>query len=207
MTDSYRAFLRMMCHFWAPGQDEYLAGEIIQQWSIRQGYRREMATLQAEIMKREAVLGDLLHRKKQQLCKLGRNGRWSAWLEQSKIPRSTADRLVIDHAEFFGLKEELNHRSESDPHDGTISQAARRTTDRLGHTLRSPRSRLTFLKCLGDLLGLEVENGGDESVKMSFTVLPGETSEVVPPIIEMQEDGSVRPINYELRDDGEESVL
>lgn len=58
-TDSYRAFLRSMCSYWAPGQDEYLSGETVHQWSVRQSFRREMSGQQAEVLKREAVLGEL----------------------------------------------------------------------------------------------------------------------------------------------------
>jgi hypothetical protein len=204
-TDTYNAFLRSMCSYWAPGQDEYLSGEIIQQWSVRQGFRREKSTLEAEIMKREAVLGDLLYRKKRELCKPGRNGRWCEWLRQRKIARSTADRLILEHAEFFGLQDGLNQRAGSEPNDGTISQAAYRTCDRLEHTLRSPGARMKFMRCLGDLLGFEVDYGERDSVRLSFPLPQEETTDVAPNIIEVLGDGTIRPVNYELPDDGEES--
>jgi hypothetical protein len=209
MTDSYRAFLRSMCSYWAPGQDEYLAGEIVQQWSVRQSYRREMSGIQAEVLKRDAVLGDLLHRKKRELCKLGRNGRWCAWLRQRKIPRSTADRLVLEHAEFFGLKDELPHREQGEPLEGNISQAAYRTSDRLENMLRTPKSRMTFIRCLSDLLGLDVEFGDNESVRLTIPPPVDESgfTDVAPNVIHVRDDGKVVPVNYELRDDEEDSVL
>jgi hypothetical protein len=208
--DSYRSFLRTMCSFWAPGQDQYLAGEIVQQWSMRQSSRREIATRQAEVLKRDAVLGELLYRKKRELCKLGRNGRWCAWLKQRKIPRSTADRLVLQHAEFFRLEDEFPHRESSEPMDGNISQAAYRTSDRLENMLTTPRSRMTFIRCLADLLGLDLEFTDLESVRLTIPPPVDENSDVndvAPNIIELQPDGTVRPVNYELRDGDEDSVL
>lgn len=208
MTDSYRTFLRSMCSFWAPGQDEYLAGEIVQQWSVRQSYRREMSGLQAEVLKHDAVLGDLLHRKKRELCKLGRNGRWCAWLKQRKIPRSTADRLVLEHAEFFGLADELPHRERNEPLEGNISQAAYRTSDRLENVLTTPKTRMMFVRCLADLLGFDVEFGDGDSVRLTIPRPVDGTvaTDVAPNIIQVSDDGKVVPVNYELRDEEEDSV-
>ena len=208
--DSYRSFIRTMCSFWAPGQDEFLSGEVIHQWSVRQSFRREMCGLQAEILKRDAVLGELLYRKKRDLCKLGRNGRWSAWLNQNKIPRSTADRLVLEHAEFFGLKDEFAHRESSEPMDGNISQAAYRTCDRLENMLRSPQSRMKFVRCVGDLMGFDVEYGDNrDSVRLTIPPPVDETdiTDVAPNIIRVSDDGKVVPVDYELRDTEEDSVL
>jgi hypothetical protein len=193
-----------MCSYWAPGQDEYLGGEIIHQWSVRQSFRREMSGLQAEVLKRDAVLGDLLYRKKRDLCKLGRSGRWSAWLKQSKIPRSTADRLVLEHAEFFGLKDELPHREQGEPLEGHICQAAFRTHDRLENMLRSPKSRMAFVRCLADLLGFDVEYGEGESVRLSVPppVKDENIQHKMPNVIEVDANGKLLPVNYELADEG-----
>jgi hypothetical protein len=208
-TDSYRKFLRSMCSYWAPGQDEFLAGEIVQQWSVRQSFRREMSGIQAEILKREAVLGDLLYRKKEELCKQGRNGRWCAWLRQQKIPRSTADRLVLQHAEFFDLTDELTHRESAEASDGNISQAAYRTSDRLENLLRTPHSRMKFVRCLGDLLGLDVQYRDGDSAHFAIrpVVNEADSKDVAPNIIQITDDGKVVPTNFELREGEEDSVL
>lgn len=210
-TDSYRNFLRSMCSYWAPGQDEYLAGEIVQQWSVRQSFRRQMSGIHAEIMKREAVLGDLLFRKKQELCRAGRNGRWCAWLRERKIPRSTADRLVLQHAEFFEVTDELNHRESAEPLDGNISQAAYRTSDRLENMLRSPKSRMKFVRCLGDLMGLNVQYDDGESVRLTIPppIAEEEVDYNAPNIIRVAEDGTLQPVNYELAEEssGENTPL
>jgi hypothetical protein len=209
MTDSYTTFLKTMCGFWTPGQDEYLAGEVVHQWSCRQSYRRQICGLEAEFKKHDAVLGDLLYRMKRKLSKMGRNGGWSQWLKQRRIPRATADRLVLEHAEFFGLADELPHRERNEPLEANVSQAAYRTSDRLENMLTSPKSRMTFLRCLADLFGLSVEYGDGDCVRL--TIPPPITDEEInytaPNIIEVLDDGTVRPVNYELRGDEEDSVL
>ena len=66
----------------------------------------------------DAVLAELLFRRKQMLCRLGRNGQWSLWLRQQKISRSTADRLVSTVRCLHGLADELRHRDISEPLQG-----------------------------------------------------------------------------------------
>ncbi len=140
---------------------------------------------------------------KQKLSKLGRNGGWSAWLKQQKIPRSTADRLVLEHAEYFDLRDELPHRAPSEPLEGNICQAAYRTSDRFETMLRSPKSRMTFVKVAADLFGLEVDLGEVDSVRLTLPP-PVEQANFdcrVPNVIRVMEDGAVVPVDYELRDE------
>lgn len=47
-------------------------------------------------------LAERLFAMKNILCIPGRSGRWTSWLSEVKIPRSTADRLVERHAEMSG---------------------------------------------------------------------------------------------------------
>ncbi|MGA3315451.1 MAG: hypothetical protein ABSC64_03320 [Candidatus Korobacteraceae bacterium] len=49
-----------------------------------------------------AQLAEKLFNMKQVLSRPGRSGQWRGWLEEVKIPRSTADRLVERHAEISG---------------------------------------------------------------------------------------------------------
>jgi hypothetical protein len=209
MTDSYTTFLKTMCSYWAPGQDEYLAGEVVHQWSCRQSYRRQIGGLEVEVKKHDAILGDLFYRMKRKLSKLGRDGGWSQWLKQRRIPRATADRLVLEHAEFFWLADELPHRERNEPLEGNVSQAAYRTSDRLENVLTSPKSRMMFVRCLADLLGLDVEFGEANSVRLTIPppVDESDITDFAPNIIHVSDDGKVVPVNYELRDDEEDSVL
>jgi hypothetical protein len=85
----------------------------------------------------DAVLAELLFRRKQMLSRLGRNGQWSLWLRQQKISRSTADRLVAQYAESHGLSDELRHREIIEPLQGNVCLAASRTYRRLKTMLKT----------------------------------------------------------------------
>jgi hypothetical protein len=194
--------------FLHPVSSEYLAGETVFHWANREQYRRTINVQKAEMLKVDAVLGELLYRMKCKLCRLGRNGTWSTWLRQQKIARSTADRLALDYAESHGLSDEFTHR-QGEPLEGNICTAAQRTVDRLENMLRSPVSRMTFVKVLADLFQLKVDWEG-EGARLS---LPRQFDDenpntyLMPNVFEMQPDGSPRPVNYELKDEEEDSVF
>jgi hypothetical protein len=194
--------------FQHPVSPEFLAGETVLYWANREQYRRFMNTQRAEMLKVEAVLGELLYRMKRKLCRLGRTGGWSTWLKQQKIVRSTADRLVRDYAETHGLSDEFSHR-QGEPNEGNICIAAQRTADRLENMLRSPNSRMTYVKVLADLFGLTVEwevDGARLSLPRQFDD-DNPNTYLVPNVIEMLPDGRPCPVNYELRDEEEDSVF
>ncbi|WP_162601407.1 hypothetical protein [Occallatibacter savannae] len=155
------------------------------------------------MQKHDAVLGHLLLLQKQKLSKLGRGGGWSAWLKQEGVPRATADRLVAEHVAFFGLEDQLPHRGQREALEGNLCQAAHRTSERLDNLLKSPKSKMAFMRVLADCLGFVVEYGdGLETVRLSIPQPQEDTVDTAPAIIEMQPDGSVRPVNHELREEG-----
>jgi hypothetical protein len=200
---SFQAYLQTQCSYWSPENNEFLAGEIVFQWSIREGIRRNMIEQQKELDKVDGILGGLLFERKQQISKLGRTGGWSGWLKQQNIPRSTADRLVLEHAEYFDLASELPHRNPAEPLEGNVCQAAFRTSERFERTLRSPKSRLTFMKVLADLFSFNVELEESDSVRLTMPP-PIDAANVdhrVPNVIRIMEDGAVLPVDYELHDE------
>ena len=210
MLDSYKAYIQTQCSFYSPNTPEFLSGEILHLWFQRKSLRREMASQETELSRIDGVLSGLMFDQKKRLSRIGRNGGWSRWLEAHRIPRSTADRLALEHVEFFGLQHELPHREQVEPLEGRISQAAHRASDRHEQMLKSPRSRIMFLSCLADRFGLSVDFGEDGSVRL-YTPPPVDEnqweSEPVPNVIEMQENGMPRPIDYELKaDEGEGSL-
>ena len=203
--DTYRTYLQSQCSFWSPGNDGYLSGEILAQWHHRKSFQREMAGLQAEVSRIDGVLSGLLYDQKKRLSRQGRSGCWSRWLKQSRIPRATADRLCMEHVEFFGLQHELPRRERPEPLEGNVSQAACRVSDRHEQMLKSPRSRIMFLSCLADRFGLGVDFNEDGSVRLST---PPPVSEenidyMVPNVIQVLDDGTIAPVDYELKDDGD----
>jgi hypothetical protein len=201
--DSYRAYVQSQCSYYSPGNDDYLSGEIVSQWFQRKSLQREMSSQQAELSRLDGVLSGLLYEQKKRLSRQGRNGGWSKWLKQQKIPRATADRLVLEHVEFFGLEDEFPHRERDEPMEGNVCLAACRTSEKFERTLNTPRSRMVFLRCLADRFGLEVNLELDGSVRL-YTLPPIREEDIdctVPNVIQIANDGSVVPVDYELRNE------
>ena len=140
-----------------PVEDEYVAGEIVNRWFHREQSRRLANMHETEMLQFDATLGELLYRRKQMLCRPGRNGEWSRWLRQERIARSSADRLVAQYAESYGLSDELQHREITEPLQGNVSLAAHRVFKRLKKMLKTPGARMTFIRVLADLFQLSVD--------------------------------------------------
>jgi hypothetical protein len=196
-----------------PVEDQYVAGEIVNRWFHREQSRRLKDMHESEMLQFEAELGELLFRRKQMLSRLGRNGQWSQWLRQEKISRSTADRLVAQYAESHGMADELRHREIAEPLQGNVCLAASRVFKRLKNMLKTPQSRMTFIRVLADLFQLTVDwEGGVDSVRLSIPKPVDEndlSSCHVSNVMEIGADGKPKPVNYELKEsEGEEdSVL
>ena len=188
-----------------PVEDQHVAGEVVNKWFHREQARRLKDMHEIEMLKFDAELAELLFRMKQKLSRLGRNGQWSLWLRQQKISRSTADRLVTQYAESYGLSDELRHREIIEPLQGNVCLAASRTFKRLKNMLKTPRSRMIFIRVLADLFQLTVDwEGGVDSVRLSIPKAVDENDPgiyAVPPTLSVQDDGTIKPVNYELKDD------
>jgi hypothetical protein len=114
----------------------------------------------------------------------------------------------MEHVEFFGLQHELPQRERPEPLEGNISSAACRVSDRHEQMLKSPRSRMMFLTCLADRLGLSVEFGEEGTIRLS-TPPPEKLEDIdyrVPNVMQIADDGSAVPVDYELKE-AEEEVL
>ena len=117
--------------------------------------------------------------------------------------------MVAQYSESHGLSDELRHRQIVQPLEGNVSLAASRVYKRLKNMLSTPWSRMVFLRCLADRLGLgvDLELNGSVRLYMPPPASDEDMDGTVPNVIEMQQDGSVRPVNYELRDEEEDSVF
>jgi hypothetical protein len=165
-----------------------------------------MTSQEVELLKIDGILSGLLYEQKKRLSRLGRNGCWSQWLRQHKIPRGTADRLTMEHVEFFGLEHEVPRRVRVEPLEGNVCLAACRTGDKFELTLKTPRSKMIFLRCLADRFGFEVDLELDGSVRLSTPppLNEEEFDNTVPPVMTTAEDGTEVPVDYELQETHEE---
>jgi hypothetical protein len=192
-----------------PVDDEFVAGEIVNRWFHREQARHLKDMHESEMLEFDAVLAELLFRRKQMLSRLGRNGQWSLWLRQQRIQRSTADRLVAQYAESHGQTDMLRHREIAEPLEGNVCIAAHRTCKRLKTMLKTPRSRMTFIMALADLFQLSIDweggvdfgEGGSVRLSTPPPVSEDDNSCRVPNVMQITDDGLAVPINYELQDD------
>ena len=202
MLLSVDGYYRPLCQV----EDKFVPGEIVNRWFHREQSRRLKDMHEREMLEFDATLAELLFRRKQMLSRIGRNGQWSLWLRQFRISRSTADRLVGQYAESHGLAGELRHREIIEPFEGNVCIAAIRTCKRLKNMLSTPRSRMMFITCLADRLGLSVDFGLDGSARLSTP--PPVSEEVidnrVPNVMRITDDGLAVPVDYQLKDDGGE---
>lgn len=183
--------------------EAFLAGEAVQAWANRRHLARTMKEYKSEVEKADAVLSPLLLRMKRRLSRPGRSGRWHAWLKQNKIERSCADRLVLEFAKLIGRRYELPSRYIPEPHQGDISLAAHRACDRVAKKLTSPRSRMHYITCLAGLLDISVAWDGD-SVRLGPPA-PCDLTDAeickVPNVMEVLQDGMIRPVDFELKEE------
>ena len=166
--------------------EEYLTVEIAQLWGFHRGYE---GSIEADRFRQRAVgnsLGKLLHSMKAVLATPGRNGKWTAWLKEQKIPRATADRMVARYAEAFHLNSEnrITEAIPAEPTERDICKLFATLWPRIQKTLTTPRSRFDFLKLLAGNCELQREWHED-----GFVVFD---PALVRPEVE-QEDGIVEP--------------
>jgi hypothetical protein len=114
---------------------------------------------------------------------------------------------LLDHSEFYKLSDEVPHRATEQPHEDRICQTAYRTADKLENMLKSPQSRMLFVRCIADFFELSVDLDVD-CVLLRIPPTDGEESSVtaaMPDAIEMQPDCRPRPVDCELKNEGEAS--
>jgi hypothetical protein len=78
----------------AQGNEDAIAREIECMWESHRSMQRSVKDSQKELRKLGKTLGEALFFMKVLLAKPGRNGKWSEFLREKKIPRTSGDRLV-----------------------------------------------------------------------------------------------------------------
>ncbi len=114
--------------------------------------------------------------------------------------------MVAQYAASYGLTDELHQRNIAEPLEGNVCAAAQRTCKRLKNMLSTPHSRMGFLSSLADSFGLGVafDEGGSVHLSLSPSSSGKDCSDRVPNVIQVLDDGTIAPVDYELHDeDGE----
>ena len=78
----------------AQGNEDAIAHDIACMWETHRTMQGSVKDSQAELHKLGKTLGEALFFMKLLLARPGRNGKWSEFLREKKIPRTSGDRLV-----------------------------------------------------------------------------------------------------------------
>lgn len=129
-----------------------LTTQINQLWRLHTDYAASMRSQSQNLRSLRAELGKKLADMKQVLARPGRGGEWSGWLREQKIPRATADRLVLKHER--SLHPDGNRLTEaiSEPTDEEIKTLLDKIAPKLRKALRTPASAYRFLDLLSSSL-------------------------------------------------------
>lgn len=105
------------------------------------------------------------------------------------------------------MTDELRHRDIAEPLEANVSLAASRASKRLMNMLKTQRSRMSFIRILADLFGLEVEYGEADSVRLTIPAFVDEATvnHTVPNVMRVTKAGAVVPVDYELKEFGTEA--
>jgi hypothetical protein len=134
-----------------PSQDEAaLTDQIIELWQIHLDFR---ASIKNETQKFRSLRDELarhLSEMKQVLAKPGRNGQWSSFLKEHKIPRGMADRLVQKYERTLSRHPNCLTEQLAEPTEEEIQKLFAKMFPKLRRILRTPQSVYRFI----DLLSL-----------------------------------------------------
>ncbi|HEV2399567.1 MAG TPA: hypothetical protein VGS27_21665 [Candidatus Sulfotelmatobacter sp.] len=139
------------------GSDENeaaLVAEITELWRLHVDYSVSMRHQAQNLRSLRAELGKKLSDMKQTLAKPGRNGQWSGWLKERRIPRATADRLVLKYDRSLNPDGNCLNESISEPTEEEIQTLLDKVAPKLRRVLRTPASAYRFIDLLSSSLAL-----------------------------------------------------
>lgn len=168
-----------------PAQDEAaLTAEITELWRLHSDYKGSIKSQTENLRSLRAELGKRLAEMKQVLARPGRNGQWSGWLKERKIPRATADRLVLKFERSLNPDGNRLSESISEPTEEEILNLYNKLAPKLRRALPTPASVYRFIDLVSGSFALErrVTEEGLVIVK------PFQKTAVVEPVQEAQHE-------------------
>ena len=150
-----RAFLEIPALQNPTEEETVLTGEIEHLWKQHRNVQISIQQDRENVSSLRAELGQRLSQMKEVLARPGRNGQWSAWLKEHKIPRANADRLVAKHARSPNPDMNCLSESISEPTEDTIMKLVSQVSSRLRKTLPGATNIYHFIGSLASSLGLE----------------------------------------------------
>jgi len=146
-------------------QPEQIDAEIEQQlttdinalWNFHVQAQNTVATTKEELKVIRHKLGERLHEMKRLLARPGRNGEWSPFLKEHKIPRTTADRLVAAHERLLAPETNCTAGAIDKPTVQDIQRLFTSIRPRLAKILTTQESVYAFILCLINRASLPYE--------------------------------------------------
>jgi hypothetical protein len=166
-------------------QDEAnLSAETVQLWQVHQDCQTAIKHETQQFRSLRGELGRLLHQMKALLSTPGRNGKWSSWLKERRIPRATADRLVLKFERSLHPDSNCLSESITEPTEAEIQTLLDRLLPKLRKALPTPASSYKFIELLVSSLTL-VHQASEEGLTI---VKPVQKTAVVEPVQEAQHE-------------------
>lgn len=125
-----------------------LADDIGELWQVHSQAQGTLRKTRDELKIVRANLAERLHELKCVLSRPGRSGQWSGFLASKKIPRTTADRLVLLHEKSINVDGNRTDGATKKLSDDGIAQVAKATWARLQSKLGTHEAIYQFFSKL-----------------------------------------------------------
>jgi hypothetical protein len=126
------------------------ADEIASLWAAHVNATTLSKATKEEIRTIRTKLAEQLHEMKRLLASPGRDGQWSGFLREHKIPRASADRLVARHEQLINPTANCVSEPISEPTTEDVQKLFASVWPKLMRTLRSRESLDLFIHLLTD---------------------------------------------------------
>ena len=135
--------------------ESMLTAEIAQLWQVHADFKTSLRQQSQNLHSLRAELGKKLSEMKQILARPGRNGLWSSWLKERRIPRATADRLALKFERSLNPDGNRLTESISEPTEEEIQNLLDKVEPKLRRALRTPASVYRFIELLASSFALD----------------------------------------------------
>ncbi|MGA2632189.1 MAG: hypothetical protein ABSG54_18505 [Terriglobia bacterium] len=158
----------------AQGNEEAIAHDIACMWETHRSMQGSVKDSQKELRELGKTLGEALFFMKLLLARPGRNGKWSEFLREKKIPRTSGDRLVSAYERSVNPDANCTNGAIQSPTQDEVRKLCSAVWSRVGKKLATSESVYWFIRDFALVSGARHESR--EGGILVFTS-PRETAE------------------------------
>lgn len=189
-----------------PPDEADLTAKISELWRLHADYAASMRSQSQNLRSLRAELGKKLAEMKLVLARPGRNGQWTGWLREHKIPRATADRLVLQHERSLHPESSCVSEAISEPTEEEIQTLFDKLAPKLRKALPTSASLYRFLDLMTSAFdgverevtdkGIVIVNPANQITQSAVPESPslGAQAENVPAITECMAQSNVEAV-------------